>query len=113
MGDKRACLRAMREAENAFSRRDEADDPDWIGYFDAAELHDEFGHCFTALRQVADAEHHTRIALTHSGDAYPRSRTFCRLSLATAYLVRKDVEQACTVAAEAVQVADRLKSART
>lgn len=112
LGDTRACLRALREAETAFDKSVDADDPPWIDYFDAAELHDEAGHCFTALRQRADAEYHARLALGDLSDAYPRSRTFCRLSLATAQLQARDVEQACATATAAMSAMEQIKSAR-
>jgi hypothetical protein len=111
-GDKRACVRALREAEAAFARRNPADDPDWIAYFDQAEFHDEFGHCFRALRQAADTVYHASLSLDVSAEVYARSRTFCRLTLAGAHLDRRDVEQACAVASEALGFVDRLKSAR-
>ena len=67
LGDSKGCVRALRDAERSFERRNPADDPDWIGYFDTAELHDEIGHCFVALRQATDAEHHATIALKSAG----------------------------------------------
>ncbi|UGQ10978.1 transcriptional regulator [Yinghuangia sp. ASG 101] len=112
LGDTRACLRALREAETAFAKGMDGDDPSWIGYFDAAELHDEAGHCFTALRQRADVEYRARLALGDVSDAYPRSRTFCRLSLATAQLRARDVEQACATATTAMSAMRQIKSAR-
>ncbi|GAA1709478.1 hypothetical protein GCM10009745_66730 [Kribbella yunnanensis] len=111
MGDKRACLRMMREAEQNFAKSAD-DEPDWIAYFDQAELHDELAHCFTALRSPREAEHHAHAALGQAGDPHPRSRTFCRITLATAYLDAGDVPQACTTAGEALAAAGRIKSAR-
>jgi hypothetical protein len=112
IGDKRSCVRVMREAETAFDRGNSDDNPDWIAYFDAAELHDELGHSFTALRSRSDAEYHAGLSLGGLSDAYPRSRVFCRVSLATAQLRSKDVEQACATADEALVMAGRIESAR-
>ncbi|PZG45039.1 transcriptional regulator [Spongiactinospora gelatinilytica] len=117
LGDRRACLRALREAEGAFAKAGTMEEPEWIGYFDEAEFHDEFGHCFAALRQSDDATRHARMALESSSDAYPRSRTFCRMTMAGAYLApqrpsQRDVEQACAVASQALALVDRLKSHR-
>lgn len=112
IGDKRSCVRVMREAETAFDRGNSDDNPDWIAYFDAAELHDELGHCFTALRSRSDAEYHAGLSLGGLSDDYPRSRVFCRVSLATAQLRSKDVEQACATADEALVMAGRIESAR-
>ncbi|MCF2531148.1 transcriptional regulator [Yinghuangia soli] len=112
IGDKRGCIRVMREAETSFDRGVVGENPDWIAYFDAAELHDELGHCFTGLRARADAEYHAGLSLGGLSDAYPRSRVFCRVSLATAQLHGKDVEQACATAAEGLAMAGRIESAR-
>lgn len=112
IGDKRACLRAMKRAESSFTKNTEADEPDWIRYFDHAELHDELAHCFTALRAPREAEHHARLALVQAPDLHPRSRTFCRVSLATSYLDAGDIPRACETAGDALQAAGRIKSAR-
>jgi hypothetical protein len=112
IGDKRACLRAMKQAEADFARTSSDDEPDWIGYFDQAELQDELAHCFTALRAPRDAEYHANLALGQAPDLHPRSRTFCRISLATSFLDADDVPRACETAGEALAAAGRIKSAR-
>ncbi|MBO2461538.1 transcriptional regulator [Actinomadura violacea] len=117
LGDVRACLRALTEAEKAFARRCPDEDPDWIAYFDLAEFHDEFGHCFHALRQAPQAIRHASQSLRASGDAYPRSRAFCRFTLAGSYLnvhrtQHRDLERAVAIATEALPWVNQLKSVR-
>ncbi|WP_433513781.1 helix-turn-helix domain-containing protein [Nonomuraea sp. CA-143628] len=117
LGDRRNCYAALKEAEQAFSRRREGEDPDWIAYFNEAEFHDELGHCFAALGDTNDALIHTGLALSESSTTYRRSRTFSRLVQAGAHVSslrssRHDVEQACATAAEALAMADELKSRR-
>ena len=112
VGDRKACIRSMRDAQAAFARGNLDDDPDWIRYFDSAELHAEVAHCFTALRSPTDAVRHAAVSISGDHDAHPRSRTFCRVSLATSYLQRKEVEQACSTAIEALAIGGRIKSAR-
>ncbi|MFC0037670.1 transcriptional regulator [Actinomadura rayongensis] len=117
LGDARGCLRALSEAEAAFAKRYPGDEPDWIGYFDAAEFHDEFGHCFQALGHTSQAVRHATLSLAASGDSYPRSRTFCRFTLATSHVSAsrsrdRDVDQAVAVATEALPLVDQLKSVR-
>ncbi|TCC43597.1 regulator [Kribbella sindirgiensis] len=112
IGDKRACLRMMKQADASFAQASGDDEPDWIEYFDQAELQDELAHCFTSLRAPRDAENHANLALSQSSDLHPRSRTFCRVSLATSYLDAGDVPRACDTAIEAVTAAGRIKSAR-
>ncbi|MEU4233294.1 hypothetical protein AB0F17_54190 [Nonomuraea sp. NPDC026600] len=117
LGDQRNCYAALKEAERAFSRRREGEDPDWIGYFDVAEFHDELGHCFAALGDTREALVHTGLALSESSATYRRSRTFCRLIQAGVHVTspkpsRQDVEQACATATEALAMAGELKSLR-
>lgn len=112
MGDKRGCLRTMKAAEASFSQGAGTEEPDWIGYFDQAELQDELAHCFTALRAPKEAERHANLALGEDPDMHPRSRTFCRVSLATSYLDAGEIPRACEVAGEALIAAGRIKSAR-
>ncbi|MGV9383593.1 helix-turn-helix domain-containing protein [Nonomuraea sp. NPDC003707] len=117
LGDRRNCYAALAEAERAFAQRREGEDPDWIGYFDEAEFHDEFGHCFAALRDTREALVHTELALSESSATYRRSRTFCRLIQAGVHVTspkprRCDVEQACATATTALAMAGELKSKR-
>ncbi|MFI7060002.1 hypothetical protein ACIBL3_03385 [Kribbella sp. NPDC050124] len=74
IGDERSCLRAMQQAQAAFSQEAEDGEPDWIGYFDQAELQDELAHCFTTLRAPREAQQHAQLALGESSDLHPRSR---------------------------------------
>jgi hypothetical protein len=112
MGDKQACIRMMKQAEAAFAQSSQVDEPSWIAYFDQAELHDELAHCFTALRSPREAERNAQAALGDSTDQHPRSRTFCRISLATSYLDAGDLPRACSTAGDALAIAGRIKSAR-
>lgn len=117
-GNRYECITALGEAERSFTRAvHDPDEPAWISYFDRAELHDEFSHCFRALRERDEAEHYATLAFRESADGYPRSRTFSRLTLANAHLdVRRtrdrDVERACAIATDAVTSVRDLKSAR-
>ncbi|TDO54962.1 hypothetical protein EV643_101756 [Kribbella sp. VKM Ac-2527] len=112
IGDKRACVRMMKAAEVNFSTGSDTEEPDWIGYFDQAELHDELAHCFTALRSPREVERHANLALGDASELHPRSRTFCRMSLATSYVDAGDVPRACETADKALTAAGRIKSAR-
>lgn len=55
LGDGRACDSALSEAVKEFERRNPEDDPEWISYFDDAELSAEFGHCFRDLGRPTNA----------------------------------------------------------
>lgn len=103
---------ALVAAEQWHNQRNEADDPAWVHYFDAAELHAEFAHCFRDLSRPDRAGEHAAISIRESKTFYVRSLSFCRTVLATSHLQNSDLEQALAVAKDVVDVAARLKSRR-
>jgi ATP/maltotriose-dependent transcriptional regulator MalT len=111
-GDEMAATRAVREAESAFARQGGEDEPPWIRYFDVAELHDEFGHCFRDLGRAEESARNLGIALDTSSAAYPRSRTFSRLVLASTRLQKGEVDEAAHDAVSAMNSLGSLRSAR-
>nr|WP_202451039.1 hypothetical protein [Streptomyces sp. SID4948] len=108
-GDKRACELALAEAARFLDRRNSCDEPEWITYFDEAELAAESAHCF---RDVSNA----RQAVEHAGNAmsgsHIRSDFFVTMVLADAHLRAGDVEGACRVALDALDLGEQLRSAR-
>jgi hypothetical protein len=112
LADREACARSLHEAELAFDRRGSGDEPDWIAYFDEAYLSAKFAHCFRDLGDGPGAVRHARRSLEMDG-RYVRGRMF-NLSLLSAGLVESgELEEACTVAADALDLAGGLQSART
>ncbi|MBA3905619.1 MAG: XRE family transcriptional regulator [Pseudonocardiales bacterium] len=110
--DVEACDRAMGAAVEHFAQHTPGDGPEWISYFDAAELSAELGHCNRDLGRPDRAiEHATEALGTASGD-YARSDFFVAMVLADAHLDRGDVEEGCRVAAQALAVGETLESAR-
>ncbi|WP_188196672.1 transcriptional regulator [Nonomuraea sp. SYSU D8015] len=116
LGDRRNAIAALREAERSFGKGRSEAEPDWIAYFDRAELCDEFGHSFAALGDKGNAIEFAQLTLDESSDRFPRSRVFAQLTLAGAHLagkpLQKEVEQACLVAGAAIERAGRIRSAR-
>ena len=112
LGDERSCVEALTSAERHLSAGTVEDDPDWIRFFDAAELHAEFAHCFRDLGHAEQAGHHAELSIRESDPMYVRSLSFCRTVLATAHLQRRDLEQALSVARGVVDTATQLKSHR-
>jgi tetratricopeptide (TPR) repeat protein len=109
-GDARSCELALSEAVRAFERRNPDMDPAWIRYFDDAELAAEFGHC---LRDLGHAVLATQYAAQSMGSSCgTRSDFFATMVLADAHLRAGDIEQACNVALDALQLGEQLKSAR-
>lgn len=108
-GDTRACELALAAATQALESRNSDDEPEWISYFDEAELAAEAAHCF---RDVNSA----RQSVTHASNAmsghHVRSDFFATMVLADAHLRAGDLEEACLVALDALDLGEQLKSAR-
>ncbi|MCB5170225.1 regulator [Streptomyces bambusae] len=113
LGEVRACTASLVRAERALGGARPGDDtPHWARSFDEAQLADEFGHCHRDLQQYRAAAQHAERSLQLRSPAYARSRLFCRIVLATARLGLGELDQACTLGAEAAQQAMEMRSAR-
>ena len=113
IGDAKACSSAIAEAIKIFDRRDTNNDPEWIQYFDEAELSAEIGHCFRDLGRPVDAvEYATHCLAMIDAATSPRSRFFAYMVLADAYLNAGETEQAYGTVAEALNIGEQLRSAR-
>jgi hypothetical protein len=104
--------RAMNEAERHFERADSATDPDWLAYFDEAELIGEFSHCFRDLERPADALRFAELAVEKTEPQYARTLAFCRMVLAQSQYLHGEVEAAITTATTAVREGESVQSAR-
>jgi tetratricopeptide (TPR) repeat protein len=103
---------ALTTAEAWMARSQPENDPSWIKYFDRAELHAEFAHCFRDLGDSDLAAHHAQASINESENMYVRSLSFCRTVLATAHLQANELDEALTVARGVVDTAAELKSFR-
>jgi hypothetical protein len=113
LGDAKACDIALSEAVREFDKRNPADDPPWIQYFNEAELEAEFGHCFRDLGRAVDASHHASQSLVAIDDTtFLRSDFFAAIVLADAHLAAGEIERACTVALKALTAGEQIRSAR-
>lgn len=90
-GDAEACDRAMGSAIENFERHVMGDGPEWIGYFDMAELSAELGHCHRDLGRPEQAIHHATQALESASGDYARSDFFVAMVLADALLDQGDL----------------------
>ncbi len=64
-------------------RRHEGDEPEWITYFDEAELAAEAAHCFRDVNRARQAVEHAGNAMS---GAHVRSDFFATMVLADAHL---------------------------
>ncbi len=114
MGDVRSCTTALVRCERALAAGRPSDEvPSWARFFDEAQLADEFAHCYRDLQQWRPSAQHAEKSLRLRAPAYARSRIFCRMVLATARLGMGDVDDACSMATEALRAAGEMRSART
>ncbi|WP_329116228.1 regulator [Streptomyces sp. NBC_01465] len=113
LGEVRACTASLVRAERAMEAARPGDEvPYWARFFDEAQLADEFGHCHRDLQQFRMAAQYAERSLQMRSPAFARSRLFCRVVLATARLGLGELDQACTLGAEAAQQAGEMRSAR-
>jgi ATP/maltotriose-dependent transcriptional regulator MalT len=108
-GDKRACELALAEAARFLDRRNDGDEPEWITYFDEAELAAEAAHCFRDVNSARQAVDHARNAMS---GRHVRSDFFATMVLADSHLRAGDVDEACRVALDAMDLGEQLRSAR-
>lgn len=114
LGEARACTKALKEMEDAFSRVNPEHEPSWMSYFDSSELADELAHCFHDLDRGGLAIEHAQQSVRLAPPGFKRSRTFAGLIHAGAHLLAdgRDLEAACSVAEQTIANASSLRSAR-
>lgn len=111
IGDARACAAVLHRAEQVFDQSSPSEDPDWISYFDAWELAGETAHCFRDLGQP----HETRLFVARAIDPIrtpARTRAFIDMVGAAGALRAGDLDQAVSIATDAVRSAGSLRSSR-
>jgi transcriptional regulator with XRE-family HTH domain len=110
-GDARGCHAALAAAERAFQEPEPGRDPEFISYFNEAELAAEVAHCFRDLGDGRQAARHAALAAPSDG-SYARSDFFATMVLADALADSGDPDQACKAALDALRVGEALTSAR-
>ncbi|GAA1573372.1 hypothetical protein GCM10009789_28600 [Kribbella sancticallisti] len=63
-GDAAGAGKALNSAVRVFEERNPGTDPDWISYFNDAELSAEFSHCFRDLGRNSDALTYSQRAIS-------------------------------------------------
>ena len=108
-GDRQGTERALAESARFLERRNSGDEPEWITYFDDAELAAEAAHCFRDVDRARQAVEHAGNAMSGS---HVRSDFFVTMVLADAHLRAGDVDEACRVALDALDLGEQLHSGR-
>jgi len=113
LGDAVGCDHSLAEAVREFEKRRPEDDPEWIRYFNAAELSAEMGHCLRDLgRPMVAAQYASDSLIEVSETTFVRSDFFAMMVLADSYLAAGEVEKACSVALHAITAGEQIRSAR-
>jgi hypothetical protein len=118
LGRPESFKRATGAAEQAFSEISSGDpDPDWIAYFNAAELAGVTGGRYLELSQrdnrfAADALDHIRRAIELRKKTSMRSLALDQVGLAYAHLISGDLDQAVTIGSTAADTAGHVQSDR-
>ncbi|WP_410585380.1 helix-turn-helix transcriptional regulator [Amycolatopsis sp. lyj-108] len=103
-------------ADECFAARTPTDEPPWLCYYDEAEHLGSTGKALLLQAQQTNrpviAAERLEAAIRLHGDAYPRSRTFSRIRLATLLMTCGDPIEAAAVGTLAVEEAKQLGSHR-
>ncbi|WP_210749849.1 helix-turn-helix domain-containing protein [Nocardia vermiculata] len=109
--------RACEQAKERFADSKPATDPFWVHYFDAAELAGTIGGRLLDMSRrkpvfAGDAADHIELAVQSRRPDRIRSTALDRLGLAEAHVIRGEVEEACRVGHDALDVVERTRSDR-
>jgi tetratricopeptide (TPR) repeat protein len=118
-GEVELALGLLDRAAEQFADADLADPPDWARFFTEIDRSAMVGTVHSELALTASA-HHTEVAIPALVDAIDgylpemaRSRSFCLIMLATNHLMEGDIHRGATIAAQAINEAETIKSVRT
>jgi len=111
LGDERGCDLALAEAERRLGQRTADSDPPYIAYFDEVELAAEIGHCFRDLGRSAEAAERGTGSIFGDG-LNNRSDFFATMVQAESYINQGEIGQGFSIALNALQLGEGLKSAR-
>ena len=109
LGEASACAEVMDRAETSLSRRRPGSEPGWVSYVDESEIGGEWAHCFRDLGQNDQA---LRFAEEVMSGVPSRTQAFMRMVGAKATFQDGNLDQAVSMAQQAVDLAGPLDSAR-
>jgi hypothetical protein len=112
-GDRSGAEAALAMADTWFDRRSTENDPEWLRYFDAAELAAEFAHSYRDLGMADHAVQYGQIAVADADPRYVRSIAFCQLVVAAGYVGQGEIEHGLRIADDGVAAVAGLRSVRS
>jgi hypothetical protein len=111
LGDEKGCVGILHQAEQEFERHDPHKDPEWISYFDSLELAGEDAHCFRDLGRSRETQLFAAQAIEPVRTP-PRTRAFIGMVGAAGALNGGELDEAISLATDAVRLAGSLQSRR-
>jgi hypothetical protein len=113
-GDAASCGHALNDAERRLDATTSGtSEPDWIYFFDEAELAAQAAACWVDLRQPAKARPLIDTALSSMNPQYVRDRTIYHVRSAEAHLHANDLDLACDDLHTAADLAGQTGSVRS
>lgn len=112
LGNEQGVTLALAAAERFMNSRNVEDDPDWIKYFDEAELHAEYAHSYRDLGRPEIAMNFAASSIAEADSLYVRSVQFVRTVYATAHIQERELDEAVAVASSVVDTVAHLDSHR-
>lgn len=109
------CLRSLDEMHTALSAAGQQEEPLWISYVDEVEITAQAGACYLDLGMTTEAGAALTRAIDLLAQKAPhrvRDRVHYLVRLARCYLLQHEVERACEVASEALELSEAIGSAR-
>lgn len=110
-------LAAVGKADEEFAHTQPADDPPWMGFYDAAQHNGDTAH---ALYDVAvltstttQADSRFRYSIDHHEPRFARSRAISRTKLACLTMIEGDPREAAAIGHLAIDDMDTVRSCRT
>ncbi|WP_232519710.1 hypothetical protein [Actinosynnema pretiosum] len=110
-GNAKEFARVLAEAERSFGQHKPEDEPEWARYFNAEELAGEAAHCFRDLGRAEETRLYAARAIAPEATP-PRTRAFIGMVTAAGALTNGDLDEAVTLALDAVDLAGPLQSSR-
>lgn len=113
-GSESACGASLAAAESHLERARAGDeDPRWIDFFGPERLAADAAESYRDLKVPGQVRRFTEQALARPSEGFLRSRGLRLVVAAVAELEAGDLEAACAVGAQAMDVAERISSARS
>ncbi|MEU0845500.1 MFS transporter [Streptomyces sp. NPDC005962] len=113
-GDGPACGAALKSAEGWLERSRGGDaDPSWLDFYSQERFAADAAECYRDLRLPRQVRRFTEQALSRPTEEFVRSHGLRLVVSAVAELESGNLDAACAAGARAVEVANRISSART